>query len=252
MTCLLSIWFRLCMLILKDGGEMYEKLLKDNSGLIVWAAKRYAGACERDSAIDAEDLFQVGFIAIVDASRTFDKSKGTWRDWALGYIRNAMRDALGLHGSRKRAHFGALSLDAPMAEDEDTTLLETLEDTTLPPLDAGIVSDDTRRTIQECVSDLKNDQQREIVRLYKLDGETQAAVAARLGISPQRVGQIWRDSRRALARDQRLRALYDYELKTPYSVHVGVERFNTTRTSATELAAIWRIEHKPTPTPLPD
>ena len=230
---------------------MYEKLLTDNRGLLVWAARRYSGACKNDNAVDVEDLIQAGFMGLVDAQATYDETKGGWVKWALWFIEREINAALGRRdGHWVKAHAGTLSLDAPLSEDSDETGLDGLADDTLPPVDDNLVLSDDCRLVRECVSDLADDRQREVVERWQLGGETQAAVAESLSISPQRVNQIWCKARKALARDRRLRQLTALDDMTPYYQHVGINRFRTTLTSATERAALWRLDHAGG-TPLP-
>lgn len=228
---------------------MYERLLSENKGLLSWAARRYAGAARRDSAISYEDLLQAAFLGLVDASRTYDASKGeTWPTWALWYIRKEIHALIGWRdGKFIKAHSGAVSLDAPISEDFDETALDALEDDTLAPVDAGAILDDDRRIVREAVADLKDDRQREVVERWQLGGETQAAVAESLGVSSERVRQFWKKAQKTLARDQRLRQLMYLEDCTPYYQRVTLARFNTTNTSQTERAALWRIEHEAYP-----
>ncbi len=230
---------------------MYEQLLSENRGLIAWAARRYTGAAQRDNAIDYDDLLQAGFVGIVEASRTFNASTGgSWVQWAKWYIQREYNALLGLRDGRfTKAHSGAISLDAPISEDFDETMLAALEDDTLDPVDAGAILDDDRRIVREAVADLKDDRQREIVERWQLNGETQSEVAESLGISLERVRQLWRRSQKILARDQRLRQLAYLADCAPVYRPVSVAQFERTRTSQTERAALWLIEHETPPHP---
>jgi len=231
---------------------MYEQLLLENRGLIAWAARRYAGAARRDGAVDVDDLMQAAFLGLIDASRTYDASNGeTWSKWALWYIRKEIHALIGWRdGKFIKAHTGALSLDVPVSEEYDETMLDALEDDTLDPVDFEAILNDDRRIVREAVADLKDDRQREVVERWQLGGETQAAVAKSLGVSSERVRQFWKKAQKTLARDRRLRQLAYLEDYTPYYQRVTVARFNTTGISQTERAVLWRLEHeKPTPPP---
>ena len=56
---------------------------------------------------------------------------------------------------------------------------------------------------------------------------------------------IDKEGQRRLRKDWRLRRYAD---TVPF-VHVGVDRYNTTWTSATEYAVLWRLEHMPQTAP---
>ena len=216
---------------------MYENLYSENRGLLIWAARRYSRAGEIDPAISPEDIMQTGFIGLCRASQTFDPSKGTWMRWAMLCIVWEIDAMLGL-GRRSgewKVRSGALSLDAPLEADADETLLDTLPDEALPETDAALILDDTCRTVRACVASLRDDRQREVVQRWQLGGETQAAVAHDMGVTPQAIGAVWSRARRKLKSDPRMRALIDVP-----SFNTGYRRFRETGVSAVEHMILWR------------
>ena len=73
------------------------------------------------SRVEFDDLYQAGFLAVMEAVRTFDGERGvkfvTW----LGYpLHKAFQDVLGIRTERQRRDplRNAVSLDAPVQEDE--------------------------------------------------------------------------------------------------------------------------------------
>jgi len=81
-----------------------------------------------------------------------------------------------------------------------------------------------------------------IKRRY-FDGATLSEIAAELGISDERVRQLIKDGLTALSKSD-LAAVIDHitDRETDYFVRSGVNGFNQTWTSATEAAALKRIE----------
>lgn len=227
---------------------MYEKLYEDNRRLLRYVARRYWAACRRDRAVSVEDLEQAGFFGLIRAEETFDPAVGyTWTTWAIWAIIREIYKTLGYRdGKATRAYTGALSLDAPVSEEdpEGLTYLDTLADPDLAEIDEDVILSDLQRCVREAVADLKDERQRAAIQACDLDGLTLNTEAAILGISPQRVSQIIRDGHRKLKRDRRLANLYDLEQRTPYHHHRGVQSFFRTQTSDTEAAAIWRLEHE--------
>ena len=226
---------------------MYEKLYEDNRRLLHYVAKRYWAACRRDRAVSVEDLEQAGFFGLIRAEETFDPASGyKWTTWAIWAIIREIYKALGYQdGKATRAYTGALSLDAPVCEEdpEGLTYLDTLTDPSLAEIDEGVILSDLQRRVREAVADLKDEKQRAAVQACCLEGVTQREEGEILGLSPQRVQQIIRKGQQQLERDRRLANLYDVEIRTPYHHRRGVRTFRTTRTSDTEYAALWHMEH---------
>lgn len=225
---------------------MYEQLYEDNRRLIKYVARRYWKACERDRAVSLEDLEQAGFIGVVKADKTFDPTdKYTWGYWAARGIIREIYKALGYRDAHPtKAHTGAVSLDAPLPTDDPYGLtgLDLIEDRSLPDIDEGANLDDLRRVVREAVADLKNERQRELIEACTLGGKPYREAAEALGVSCARVGKIIHDGQRQLAKDKRIKALIDIELRVPYYKRRSLSKFRRTQTSDTEAAALWHME----------
>lgn len=214
--------------------ENQLSLYEENKGLLYHVAKRYRWACERDPAIDMDDLIQAGYMGLVAAQEAWEPSRGSWSNVAIMYVKNAMRAALGIHGSRQRAEHGALSLDRPITEDGDSTLMDTLEDTALPEIDAMLIQNDLQCRVRRAVED------HPIVKLHDLEGQPIKAISASTGLPADKVVRERRKSFSALRRNMDLRRLIDID--TRYYAHKGIRAFNIDWMSTTEAAAFWRIE----------
>ena len=244
---------------------MYEELYEENRGLLHALARRYATACKLDRAVSVEDLKQAGFFGLVIASQTYDPERGgSWPSWAARYIHREMLAALGYRwqpstgtddpdGSRyrpTRAHTGAYSLDAPLAADdpEGLTWADTLADDSLPDADEAVNLAALQRYVREAVERLQSHQQRVVMDLCGLQELPYEAAAAALGVSVERVRQIRGAALKKLRDDATLRenaaADADLDLCTPYYTRVTVAAFQSTHTSATEKAVLWRLDHE--------
>lgn len=242
---------------------MYEELYAENRGLLRAVARRWAGACARDRAVSVEDLEQAGFFGLVKAAESYtptDDGKG-WATWAAWYISAEIYKALGYRwraGSDDQpgrcvatnAATWALSLDAPVSADnpEGMTWGDTLADDSMPDVDEGINLTTLQEYVRAAVERLQNRQQRTVIQMCAIEGRPYSEAAAALGVSVERVRQIRQAALRSLRKDKILyrNSRADIELKTPYYARVTVAAFNTTHTSATEKAVLWRLdqEHK--------
>ena len=209
-----------------------------------WArywARRFAWALEGRPWLDMDDLSSAAMLGILAAQAAYEPARGSWANYSAYFIRRELCALLGIRDGRIKP--GALSLDAPITNEDGEsagTHLDQLPDDTLPDADAGAILDGLRRDVRAAVNDLPK-RQRDIVQRWQLDGETQERVARGLGITPQRVQQLWSKARQTLARDPRLRCYADIEDRTPYYVKVGPTRFANTHTSAVEHAVLWRL-----------
>ena len=199
---------------------MYEQLYADNWRLLRYTALRYAAACQRDRAVSVEDLEQAGFFGLIKAKETYTDEPGhSWVKWAIWHITREIYKALGLRdGKPTKSHTSALSLDAPLNEDdpESATGVDLLQDDSLPDIDEGTLLSDLQRCVHDAVNALKDERQREVIKACNLNGITYRDEAEIIGVSPERIRQIIKAGHRLLARDKRLSNLYDIELRTPY------------------------------------
>jgi DNA-directed RNA polymerase specialized sigma24 family protein len=104
-----------------------------------------------------------------------------------------MLDALGLRGTRRRAHLGAVALDAPICED-GITRGALLPDTSLPDADDRLVSIERRAAVRAAVGRLTS-RRREVIMRHDLQGASFAAVGVALGLTPD---AAWKLRRKAL------------------------------------------------------
>lgn len=227
---------------------MYEELYAQNVGLLRAMAKRYAPLCAMDRAVSQEDLEQAGFLGLVRAEETYDSAGGkSWASWAAWHILRALDQALCIReGCLLQAHSGADSLDRPVdAEDgERARLGDLLPDDSAPELDAGVLREELCQGVRQAVARLEDPNQRQAVRLMRLEERTPQAAAAAMGVSVTRVQRLNRQGEIRLAQDGRLRDLAELDERTRFHAHKGVAAFNADWTSVTEAAALWRIEER--------
>ena len=225
---------------------MYDELYRQNVRLIRKIANRFRRACERDNAVDVDDLMQAGFIGLVRADKTYDATAGkSWVSWAAWYITNAIKAELGMRRAVK-ARTWVTSLDAPLDADdsESITLADTLADDSLPEVDENLMRQEILQTIRDAVEGLKSDQQRQVIRLTLLEGKRLSEAAEALHVSTSRASQIRKDGMRALRTDCALRSLADLDERTRFMAYKGVEAFNRDWTSTVEAAVLWREEQR--------
>ncbi len=219
-----------------------EAIVEQFSGWVKYLAKRYSTALERTGAVDDQDLYQTGILALLKAQETYDPGKGYgFLRHSQYLIRNAMRRELGFDPHTGEMPAPPVSLDEPLNEDSDDTRKDFVPDST-PTAEETIVDRDghqeTADAVRAAVNRLKNPKQREVITRCWLDGQPKREAAAEMGIGIRSLQMVDLEARQKLRRDRQLK-----EFATPYFHHVGVSQFQSTWTSATEWAVLWREEH---------
>ena len=232
--------------VLSGDKHALEDLYARNRGLLYRLAQRYRGACERDRAVDLDDLIQAGYLGLVDAMHAWEPERGAWSTIAVYYIKNAMREAVGIHSTRIRAEHGALALDAPLPGSEDgTTSMELLEGPDAV-VDAELLRDDLQNQVRTAVEGLKDADARQAVWACDIECKRLQRVGEQMGMTTHQLRRLRDRGRKALRKDAHMRALAKaYSLldeQTLFYAHKGVAAFHRDMTSTTEAAALWRLE----------
>lgn len=200
-------------------------------------AGRYLALAQRNGGLDIEDLHQCGYLALVEAVKTYKESKGAFSSWYMLYMRRACREALGLAGRERKEHYISTSLETPIAgADESLTLGDALADDTLLEPTKGLEMDDMCREVRQAVEQLPHDQG-EMIRQSYFDGCTRVQVGEAMGIRVDQVNSLHRKGLMALRRNHRIQA-YD----PGYYRHKGVTAFNSSFTSVVEDAVLSKLD----------
>lgn len=207
----------------------------------LWIACAYKNAAERNRAVSMEDLEQCAALGVIEAARTYKEDGGSsFLSWCAYYVRRECREALGLRGRTRWEHYASQSLDAPIVDGEGLTLADTLPSGEDVASDACSRSDDAiiiakaRHALKDIPAAWA------VIRAVDLEDATIGAAAQALGLTKEEAAK---ERRRGL---QRLRHTPCIRLYNPYTyTHRGMDAFRSTRTSVTEAAAMWNIEHRP-------
>lgn len=206
-------------------------------------ARRRYFATEGLGGVEVEDLVQSGYIALVEAVAYFQPDEGyTFLTYLGKRLKSAFAEAGGYRTSKRDPLNDADSLDVPIGEDYDTTKGDMLAD----PVDQ--YEDAERRIwleqLQEKVGAAMEKlppEWREVLRRYYWDGQTLEEISAAIGIHKSNVDNRRHKGLRQLRRNVHRSGLDQFvEERTPFYARVGVGSFNTTHTSAVELAVIRR------------
>ena len=123
-------------------------------------------------------------------------------DVPLIEVENALRSA-GRH----------LSIDAPLTEGEDNTLLGVLDSNDEPRPDSSLISESLQKEISRVISTL-SDKERDVLKYYYgLDGgpaHTLEDISEKVGLTRERVRQIKEKALRRLRKSSKSKILKSY------------------------------------------
>ena len=108
---------KLVMLIQDGHTEAVFPLWQQVEQFVRKSANRWSYAW-RGRGISSDDLYQSGFIAMMEAVETFNQDKAKFLTWLGYYLKTAFSDALGIRTKRDNLDpiNYAASLDAPLVE----------------------------------------------------------------------------------------------------------------------------------------
>lgn len=152
-------------------GDKEAKLwiLEQLKPLIASHSKRYGGQNGWD-----EDLYQEGALQILEALEQFDKDRGIP---FLGYITIRIKH---YYQNKRRKEKELYSLDQPVGEGDESTLLDLLEDSQV-----AIEGDYLKKEEQEALCrslSMLSKKEREMIEDYYLRGEQLKNIAKKRGV----------------------------------------------------------------------
>lgn len=193
-------------------------------------------------AVGREDLYQSGYLALVAAVDSYDPERETaFVGWLALHLKTAFNEAANYRTERQRKDpmHQADSLSRPL-DDEGGELLDVVADPHglqgLQEAEERIWREELSAALEKALAVLPEDESDTLRRRY-YQGQTLAKCAEEMGVWPESVRQRESKGLRALRKTELRRFI---EERTPYYLHVGAARFNTTQTSAVEEIVFWR------------
>lgn len=145
--------------------------------------------------IDADDLTQSGYFALLNAVQRFEPARGGFISVLAMTLKTAFADACGMRTQQQRQDpltKSPLRLDSPIpGDDDDITFGDTIPDPNncYEDVEEKLYQEYVSKTCRKAVDSLSN-RQKEFIELHFFNNMTQKDIAAQQGISFQRVRQI--------------------------------------------------------------
>lgn len=198
--------------LIQDGHKEYNKLLYSRVELLMYKllSMRYGGI-SLPAYIDKEDLQQNLYFAFLKAVEGFKRDKPYKLNSYLEYhIRNTTNRYINRVKKVKE-----LSYNAPMGDEEDTELIETMELEEAEDYITDLDFTDDCRTIRECVDKLP-EKERNYIHYYYFGGYSLRQIAELYGVSSERIRQIIQRGLKKLRGDPVIKELWE-----DYAPHIA-------------------------------
>ena len=229
--------------------ELIPQLWGQIEGLCTLHANRVSRALPSTAVCDFDDLCQCGYFAMLQAIEYFDSKSGYSFNTYLNHCHQAaMAEASGFRTAKQKkdpTRF-AKSLDAPISDDDETTLGEITADSRDPikDLENELYNESAKRAIESLFT-LLTETERKVIESHYLEGKRYVQIANDLGLTRQRVNQLkdkaFRKMRTKMFTVPEARFFREYvENHTNYSLHYGVSTFLRTHTSEVEALVFER------------
>lgn len=236
----------LAVRIQRGERELMPELWGQVERFVRYMADKHLRKLPDGRAVEFDDLYQSGYLAVADAVERFDESQGMA---FIGYLamrlKTAFAEATGCRSKRQQRdpiHYAA-SLDAPLGDDPDGCVLGDLvadPHDQYEEAERRIYLEQLHGELEKVLAKLPKKQET-ILRRYFYKGETLRTIGDDLQITQERVRQMEVRALRHLRQPNVSHSLRAFiEPMTPYYLHVGLRQYRSTNTSSVEEIALYR------------
>jgi len=215
---------------IREGDQAaLEKLVNANLRFVVSVSKQY-----QNQGLTLGDLINEGNLGLIKAAKRFDETRGfKFISYAVWWIRQSIlqleqelereptpeeiAEMLQIPVTEVenalRSSGRHLSIDAPLTEGEDNTLLGVLDQNDEPDPDTPLINESLQKEISRVINTL-SDKERDVLRYYYgLDGgpaHTLEDISEKVGLTRERVRQIKEKALRRLRKSSKSKILKAY------------------------------------------
>jgi len=230
-----------------QGGEdaLMPELWNEVERLVAWYVGKTIPNVPISAGVTFEDLYNSGYLALAYAVRHYDQN-GSFIALFMLCLKTAFVEASGTRskGLDPLRRLETQSLDAPLPGFEDITLGDTISDfaNAYESVEKRIFNEQLHNELERALSALPAIKA-EALRYRYFKGSTLKETGEALSVTVKHARLIEGQALRDIRKSHAIAPLRQFlESGTPYYLHVGVQQFNRTNTSATEQIVLIR-EH---------
>lgn len=183
------------VVLARDGDALAESTL----------VKRYASLAEAVSRSyfltggDEEDLYQIALIALLEATRTYDASRGAeFKTYASACMRNRILDAVRSAGAFKNAPLNnSLRIEDDEARDGGLAVVDIASPDLSP--EQQYIAKEAEEAFFDALSGVLGERDLAVIRLY-LASVPYKEISSKLGISQKKVDNTLYNAKKKIAR----------------------------------------------------
>ena len=167
-----------------------------------------------------DDLLSESYIILNDIYKLYDDTKAEFITYLFRSLNNRLWSITNGHSSKDQGNYklinSVLSLDAPLDDEGDSTLIDVLEDATAEEnfnLPEKMFLYDLRKAEEEALQQLRPNQREIVKALNGIDSAvySQAELGRIRGVTKERIRQIMNDSYRKLRLNDKLIKIWNEE-----------------------------------------
>lgn len=174
---------------IQDGEDLWNELWGQVEKFVKWRVNHVLIALDGASGIEFGDLYNTGYLALVDAVQTYTQQNSSFVTWFMFYLKTAFAEATGYRTKRSRNDplRNAISLSSPVGDEpDDGTLSDIVPDpcghTALESVENDLWNKQLHEVLECALQEIPAEQRDILLRKY-YDGQTRTAIAHELGIT---------------------------------------------------------------------
>lgn len=210
---------------------------------VYWKAKSAAFAFNGNGGVSIDDLYNTGYIAMVEASNTYKPIGMNFLSWFAYYLKTAFAEASGFRTEKAKNNplQNAVSLSHPLGDgDSDGTISELIpdpeSDLQFESIENQIMADQLSQTFSIILHEIPTEQSETLRKRY-FEGKTLDSVAADLNKTAAEIRTLEAKGIRTLRQPRyaiRLQPFYNFD----YYYGTGLKYYQNTGTSIQERYVI--------------
>jgi len=166
--------------------QLMEQLKKGETDAIDELYRRYAKKlcvlCYNVTlSRDTEALVHDVFVRVIEAARSFNPKKASFVTWIFRIARNRCIDFI-----RREEKIKFISTEKEIEQNDGEEQKITLEDTIVDErvdVEGNVVRASVIEAVRECIKELKDEEERDAVVLYYIEGKVYREIGEILGVS---------------------------------------------------------------------
>lgn len=233
----------LAVLVKAGHTEYIPQLWGQVEKFVSLQATKRARQLEGFGGVTTEDLYQSGFLALMEAVDSFDSEAGrSFIGWLSLNLKTAFAEAAGYRTRRRDMLDFATDLDAPIPGTDDLTAADSVADPgaaqDFEAAERRIWRNQLHTALEIALGGLPADKA-DILRRRFYQGQTLTEIAAEEGSSIETIRQREQKALRAMRNPRIRRELQQFvEMRTPYYNGTGLHAFQQMGSQVERLAIL--------------